>query len=147
MATKKNVISIAKKTKTKEDTNKNISSDSINDFEIKAKKKVEELLSNIELTPQQKKQAENQISKEELGGIDWLTEQVNLLTKEKEKIKKEYLGVIMKKDKELNEIKNNIKIYFNDLLIYIHKWNGKILYEEKKFKAKMFNLFPFLKNE
>lgn len=146
MATKKSAISIAKKTK-KTDTNKNISSENINDFEIKAKKKVEELLSNIELTPQQKKQAENQISKEELGGIDWLTEQVNLLTKEKEKIKKEYLGIIMKKDKELNEIKNNLKIYFNDLLIYIHKWDGKISYEEKKFKAKMFNLFPFLKNE
>ncbi len=147
MNEKKNLASIAKKRSgrpKKTDESITQTKSNKNDFEEKAKKKVEELLGSIEMTPQEKKQVESKISKEELGGVQWLTEQVNLLTKENEKLKQEIKFTTLNKDRETNELKNKVKIFFNDIQTYFQKWGGSLVVRHKEFNQKMYNLFPFL---
>lgn len=147
MAAKKNIASIAKKNKTTvkekqpEKKNEDVSKES---FEIKAKKKIEDLLGNIELTPQEKRVAENKISKEELGGIDWLSEQLDLLTKENQSLKKEINQEKFNSNKELIDLKNKIRVFYNEIQIYFNKWGGKVTLNKNEFSLKFKKLFPFL---
>ncbi len=141
MAIKKSAASIAKKSKGRpKKEEKTISGD---DFEKKAKKKIEELLGSIALTPQEKKQAENKISKENFGGIEWLSEQVNLLTKENEKLKKEVNETKSGENKELSELRNEVISFYLELQTYFNKW-GRVEIKEPEFSVKMIKMFPFL---
>jgi uncharacterized small protein (DUF1192 family) len=146
MNAKKNIASIAKKgrgrppkTEVPKEKNQNLES-----FEVKAKKKIEDLLGNIELTPQEKKQAETKISKEELGGIDWLSEQVDLLSKENQTLREQLKKVDFENNGEVSELKNKIKMFYNEIHIYFNKWGGKVTLNKKEFSSKFIKLFPFL---
>ena len=146
MGTKKNMASIAKKSgdkssKNKVPENKEIINDS---FEVKAKKKIDDLLGSIQLTPQEKKEVETKISKEELGGIDWLSEQLDLLTQENKSLKDKLSKAGFDENKELIDVKNKIKIFYNEIQIYFNKWGNKVTLNKKEFNLKFLKLFPFL---
>lgn len=115
------------------------------DFQELAKQKIDELLNSIELTPTEKKEAQNVISKEEMGGINWLSEQVDVLTKENQKLKNEIVKVKQTQNAELADIKNKITIFYNDIHFYFNKWGGRITLNQKEFSDKFIKLFPFLK--
>jgi len=59
--------------------------------DIKAKQKVKELLEDVDLVPKELKEAEYVVKViEPPKGIEWLEEQVNLLTEENEQLKNDY---------------------------------------------------------
>lgn len=143
--TKKTAVKIAKKgkpqTKKTDEPKKNLGA-----FEVKAKKKVEELLGSLDLTSQEKKLAESKISKEELGGIEWLSEQVDVLSKENEKLKKELNQISSKTSSEERAIQNNVKLFFNEIQLYFKRWGtNEMRIHKNQFNKKMYYLFPFLK--
>jgi|LSQX01.3.fsa_nt_gb hypothetical protein len=89
MTTKKNLTALAKgkaKAKTtpvkKEEVKKAIESER----DLKAKQKVEELLQDIKLTPDDKKIEE---TKEVKNGVNWLEEQIEILTEKNAILEKE----------------------------------------------------------
>ena len=142
----KNMASIAKKTtrgrpKSVEQTNK--SEISNEDYKAKAREKIDELLGDIELTPQERKKINEEISKEEMGGINWLSEQVDLLTKENEKLKSEISKTRGLSSKESMELKNKIIEFFSEFQTYYLKW-GKLHVDPPSFMNKMIKIFPFL---
>lgn len=155
---KKNVTSIAKKGKAKskttnvKTTNKQQKKEPVNNFEKKAKEKIDNLIANIEFSPEEKKTAESKISKEEMGGIDWLSEQVDMLYRENEKLKKELTkreeNPYVHKPIENEDIK--IKETLLNEFLYLQKlWNDpnyNLVIEPKSFILRLVKLFPYLKD-
>jgi len=160
---KKNVAGIAKKsrgaskTKKKEETTPKVNQDDkslemTKDYKDKAKERIDELMRDIDLNPQERKKATEKITKEEMGGIEWLSEQVDKLSKTNERLLKENLDLKkVKQDttkdntKEYVELKNSVITFFNEFQTYYFKWGSKMVIEPEKFIQKMVKDFPFLK--
>lgn len=142
----KNMASVAKKTtrgrpkNVKETNNPQITNE---DYKAKAKEKINELLGDINLTTQERKKIDEEISKEEMGGINWLSEQVDLLTKENERLKSELDKLKMLSTKESMELKNRIIEFFTEFQTYYLKW-GNLYIDPPSFMKKMVKTFPFL---
>jgi len=148
---KKNVAAIAKKRgRPKGDVTtkkENITTKKNNDisFRDKAKKKAEELLGDINyLSPQEKKDVEKRISSEEMGGVEWLSEQLDLLSTENEELKKHIETFKSSTDKKYVELKNDVISFFIEFHTYHKKWGNRFKVDPPKFIEKLVKTFPFL---
>ena len=144
MAKKSKVASIAKrgvgssKAKTYKKNNKPEGG-----FEEKVREKVNDLLDNFDLEPEEIKSAKTKISREELGGIDWLSEQVDLLTKRNNVLENTIKKMRGEKEGGELKIKNDVIDFFNEFQYYYHNWsNFQVI--PKEFIKKMVKHFPFL---
>ena len=125
---------------------------------MKAKKRVEELLQDVSLSPQKNEDKQKPQKKE---GIEWLEEQVELLSNDRENLRKELAQSKDDYEKIFNEnqrIKtnpsksdsNNIELtvirLFNKVQTNYHNIPNLVL-EGRQFMLEMIKFFPFLKNE
>lgn len=128
--TKKNVIGLAKKTNNKlvDVESKDELIEITDDRDAKVKKKVAELLEGIELTPKQKEEI-IELDTEHKQGVEWLEEQVALLSESNEKLRqeladsKEDYKKIFEENQDLKKgvvisddiVKNNVIKLFNEI--------------------------------
>lgn len=150
MKTKKRAVSIAKRGKKKEVENTEKKSkiaetkeDSLDMYKLKAKEKIDELLGGMDLSFENKKDVEDKISKEELGGIEWLSDQVDRLVKENADLKKEI--EMLKSSGGEKELEKTVISFFRELQDYYWKFPSFKINEDA-FISKMVVTFPFLKN-
>lgn len=153
---KKNVASIAKKRSRPKNTEVSQKSDVAIKTEVtkqeddasfrdKAKRKAEELLGDITyLNPKEKKDVQKRISSEELGGVEWLSEQLDLLSKENENLKNSIKKSQLLSEKKYVELKNDVISFFIEFYTYHKKWGKSFKVDPPKFINKLIKTFPFL---
>ncbi|MFW6219437.1 MAG: hypothetical protein ACOC33_01085 [bacterium] len=171
MAKKSNLTSIAKKgntnTKRGRPSTKSEVNEPLNDKDAKAKKTVDDLLKDIDLSPKQKEEVTKEFKK--IEGTDWLEEQVSVLTEKNEKLEKEaseakhnYKKLYeqyetlksgnVKKSGEMipdSELTNGIKTLFDDLqknMLGLNQQRAR--YTDAKISVllkKFLEQFPFLR--
>lgn len=172
---KKNVINLAKKksdtsaqknSKTASKKNESSLIELENDRDVMVKKKVEELLSDIDLTNKQKEEV-NRIGYEHEEGIQWLKEQMSELSKTNDDLRKE-LGESKEEYKKLYEkyntsaknvtidnedsgVKNTVIKLFNEIQTnYINMGKdsktgrSNLIIPPLAFMNRMVTFFPFL---
>lgn len=125
---------------------------------MKAKKRVEELLQDVSLSPQKKEDNQKPQKKE---GIEWLEEQVDLLSKDRESLRKELAQSKEDYEKMFNDNQrlktnpsksdvNNIELtvirLFNEIQTNYRNIPNLII-EGRAFMEIMVKYFPFLKKE
>lgn len=156
MATKKNLAGLAKgKAKTTKTTTttakKKTSNLEVDERDLKAKQKVEELLQDIKLTKDDEKQPEKV---EDKKGVEWLEEQLQTLTERNEVLEKE--AVEAKENyKKLHERMNstptsNPDVEAKVVQLFDELQNGYLRYGKNfivyfpAFLNRMILFFPFL---
>jgi hypothetical protein len=155
MATqKKSVAQLAKKTKTpvKKTTpprSRKKTTPEPDSSEEKTKKKVEELLGDINLDIHPSK--EEKKTKEEVSSHEWLSEQVTKLSDENERLRaelKRYGDNTLSQQKKLSRgddmVKNNVLTLYNEFLKQ-KRLRGAFKVNSTYLMPKMVDLFPFLR--
>lgn len=149
---KKNVINLAKKSTANNKKNNSNKDDSKlieleDDRDIMVKKKVEELLGDIDLTNKQKEEV-NKIGDKHEVGIKWLKDQMSDLSKENDKLRKE---LAESKSSKGDNVKTNVIKLFNEIQENYIKM-GKNSYGRSNlvipplaFMNRLIIFFPFLK--
>ena len=131
MAQKKDLVKLAKSNDKKTTEPKKTNPDNTNDRDLMIKKRVEKLIDEIPLLKEENKnnllELDSSDDKDQSKNIEWLQEQVDVLTQKNEKLEKEaeeakenYKKLFNKYQEELNsgddgDIKGNISNIFNEL--------------------------------
>lgn len=115
-----------------------------------ARQKAEKLMNDLELTETTKKEEVVETKKAEVeevdnNSIEWLQEQLELLSNENEVLKVELKKLSQSTNQGDSMVKNNVIKYFTDYLKYRKTQSTDVVITHSNYVAKMVKLFPFLR--